>query len=314
MPYETIENKKFIDGAGAGYLWSKIKNRYDSKLDEVRAADESINVSNNNQIQVMISAESGNMLQLRTTGNKGLYVSGSGGGSGGGPADTYTIVRDDTNTEYAAVYHLRKFTNGTGNGEDVGAAITIAKDMVVESGAVVTKSSSGEWGAAGTYIELVLANSGNSKLYIPVGSLIEYVTSGSYPTDAVVINVNPSTHQVTASLTDGKITIGKLDSNLQNMIANAAAGIRTVSEGFTNGTINVDGTDVAVHGLGTAAFFAATSFDGAGAASSVLGTTSDTAATGTVYGVKKYASDAYAAILPLSTQEIDQAIAAVENA
>lgn len=40
----------------------------------------------------------------------------------------------------------------------------------------------------------------------------------------------------------------------------------TVAEGSTNGTIAVNGSDVAVHGLGSAAYSAATDFDAAGAA------------------------------------------------
>ena len=307
MPYETIENKKFMDGAGTGYLWTKIKNRYDSKLDEVRAADDSINVTNSNQISVAISSDPSNLLQVKTTGNKGLYVENPGS------PDTYTIEADVSPGDYAAVYHLKKYTTGSNVGLDVGVPINIPKDMVVQSGEIVTKSTAGTWGPAGTYIELTLANASNTKLYIAVGDLVEYVTSGSQAGDMVFVTVNPTTHQVTAAITDGTITYDKLASSLQDMVSNGATAVSSVTEGTTNGTINVDGSDVSVHGLGTAAYSAATAFDAAGAASAVLGTSSDTAATATVYGVKKYASDAYAAILPLTTAEIDAAVAAAEQ-
>ena len=81
----------------------------------------------------------------------------------------------------------------------------------------------------------------------------------------------------------------------------------TVAEGATDGTIAVNGTDVAVHGLGSAAYAATTDFDAAGAAgaasaaavSTVVGTAQDNSGATTVYGAKAYAdqkaSDAQAA-------------------
>ena len=307
MPYEDIQNKKFIDGAGTGYLWTKIKNRYDSKLDEVRAADDSINVTNNNQVSVAISSEPGNLLRVRTTGNKGLYVDNPGS------PDTYTIAADSSPGEYAAVYHLKKYAAGSDVGVNIGVPINIPRDMVVESGTVVTKSTSGAWGAAGTYIELTLANSSGTKLYIPVGSLIEYVTSGSQAGDAVFITVDPATHQVTATLTDGTVTMAKLSTQVAEAVARGAIAVRSVTEGVSNGTIDVDGTAVAVHGLGTAAYMSASNFESAGAAAAVLGTQADTNSATTVYGVKQYASDVYSSITSLTNAEIDAAVEAAEE-
>ena len=305
MAYENIENKKFLDSAGTGYLWEKIKQRYDSKLDSVVAADESVAVTNNNRISVQISPQAGNALQLIPTGNdKGLYVSASQS------AETYQIVRDDNPGDYAAVYHLQKFPNGSSTGTNMGVDINIPKDMVVQSGVVQTYTTSGDWGNPGTYIVLTLANATNTTLYIPADTLVEYVTSGSQTGDMVMITIDPTTHQVTASISDGTITEAKLDTVLKSKLASAVSAVQVISEGSANGTISVDGTDVAVHGLGSAAYANANAFDPSGAASTVLGTDTDTAATATVYGVKKYASDVYASIIPLTTVEIDAAIAA----
>ena len=70
----------------------------------------------------------------------------------------------------------------------------------------------------------------------------------------------------------------------------------TVAEGATNGTVAVNGSDVAVHGLGSAAYEAATAFDASGAAatakSEVIGTSSDAASASTIYGAKAYADAA----------------------
>lgn len=81
-------------------------------------------------------------------------------------------------------------------------------------------------------------------------------------------------------------------------VSNKAVNV-TVAEGATDGTIAVNGTDVAVHGLGSAAYAETTDFDTAGAAAAasaaavttVVGTTGDTSADTTVYGAKAYADE-----------------------
>ena len=305
MPYVTISGKKFLDAVGTGHLWDRIKQRYDSKLDSVVAGNEAVSVSNNNEISIVISAEPDNALQLKTTGNKGLYVAAQSSGE----SFVYNIVKDTTSSDYAAVYHLTKTPSGGGDPVSVGAAINIPKDMVVQSGTVETKSTTGAWGPAGTYIHLVLANADNSDLYINVSTLIEYVTSGSQTGDMVMIYIDPTTHVVTASLSDDSITAQKLVPAIRTALSKASSSVQSVAEGSTNGTINVDGTEVAVHGLGTAAYASSGDFDAAGSAAAVLGTNADSASTATVFGVKQYASDVYEAIQALTNSEIDAAIA-----
>lgn len=91
----------------------------------------------------------------------------------------YTLTKS-TSTDYAAVYHLQK------NGANVGEAINIPKDMVVESGKVV-------WGSytdgvftpatdkenATPYVELTLANSTANKIYIAVADLVNEHRAGN---------------------------------------------------------------------------------------------------------------------------------------
>ena len=303
MAYETLNSKKFLNATGVGYLWEKIRDRYDSKLDSVEAANDSILVTNNNTIQVVVSSEADNLLQLKTTGNKGLYVAPSAS------ADTYAVVKVTTDPDYAATYKLMKYTGGTGSPSQVGVDINIPKDMVVESGSVVTKAASGDWGAAGTYIELVLANATNDHLYIPVDSLIEYVTSGSQVGDMVFITIDAQ-HRVTAAITDDSITAAKLAPAIRTQLAKADNSVQSVTSGSTAGAISVDGTSVPVYGLGTAAYADTTAFEPAGAVSSLVGNDTDTASMYTLHGVKQYASDVYSAIVPLTTTEIDNAVTA----
>lgn len=124
----------------------------------------------------------------------------------------YTIEKAAESGEFAAIYHLMK------DGAQTGAAINIPKDMVVQSGSVVTDP---EGQPAGTYIKLVLANATNDTLYINVGGLIEYVTSGSADGDMVFIAIDEDTHKVTATITDGSITLAKLEADIQTKLGQA---------------------------------------------------------------------------------------------
>lgn len=91
----------------------------------------------------------------------------------------YTLTKS-TSTDYAAVYHLQK------DGANVGEAINIPKDMVVESGKVVwgsysdgTFTSATDKKNATPYVELTLANSTANKIYIAVADLVNEHKAGT---------------------------------------------------------------------------------------------------------------------------------------
>lgn len=132
------------------------------------------------------------------------------------PAQTdYTVTVTPSAPEGVAKrYNIKQ----TATNLDVN--IDIPKDMVVESGTVETKTEEGAWGAAGTYLHLVLANATEDDIYINVGSLIEYVTSGSKVGDQIVIGVSAD-HKVTATLTDGSVTLAQLHADVQSAIGKA---------------------------------------------------------------------------------------------
>ncbi len=120
---------------------------------------------------------------------------------------------------------------------------------------------------------------------------------------------------VVGSASESGSTLGALESRLDGMHLgedNVLEGVQvngtdltitskkvnvTVAEGATDGTIAVNGADVAVHGLGSAAYADTTAFDAAGSAaaasaaavSTVVGTASDNSGATTVYGAKAYA-------------------------
>lgn len=71
------------------------------------------------------------------------------------------------------------------------------------------------------------------------------------------------------TINNGAITNDKLDATLKKAITDAGSAVQSVTEGTKDGTINVDGTDVNVHGLGSAAYKDTDAFDAAGAADAV---------------------------------------------
>ena len=176
-------------------------------------------------------------------------------------ADAYTIEKLGAPEEgYASSYRLTK------NGSAIAGAATIniPKDLVVQSGTVVNNPEGQE---PGTYIELVLANATNDKIYVNVGTLIEYVTSGSTAGDMVYITIDDQTHKVTATITDGTITKEKLDATVQASLGKADSAVQSVTVlGFTlnNGSeLTVEQAKTAL-GLGTAAFKNVEDFEAAG--------------------------------------------------
>lgn len=98
---------------------------------------------------------------------------------GAAKVPAYTLTKS-TSTDYAAVYHLQK------DGANVGEAINIPKDMVVESGKVVWGSYSDGVFTPATdkknatpYVELTLANSSANKIYIAVADLVNEHKAGT---------------------------------------------------------------------------------------------------------------------------------------
>lgn len=210
----------------------------------LEAADGSVTITkdadaNKTTVKVNVSGETGNSLSLK---EDGLFSVGA----------EYGIVKNENGT-----YQLTK------DGKKVDGAI-IEADQVVKSGTVETYEEAGVWGEKGTYIVLTIANKTSDKLYINVGGLIEYVTAGTPgANEAVKISVSED-YKVTADLIDGKVlgkhladgtvTLGKLAEGVQTSLGKADSAVQSITESNVNGKINVDDTDVAVHGLTDAAF------------------------------------------------------------
>lgn len=217
-----------------------------ARLESVEAGDNSITIAGSAtkpSVAVKVSKAADNALSLADDGLKVEIPEVK--------VPKYSLVKDKTAAAGdVATYHLTK------DGVNEGVAINIPKDLVVASGSVITavagKLPEGVT-EAGTYIQLNLANS-NKPLYINVGSLIEYVTGGSGENDAIQINVSSDTHKVTARVKNGSLTKEMLAADVVASLGKADSAVQTVVAGGANGTIKVDGTEIAVAGLKDAAF------------------------------------------------------------
>lgn len=205
---------KYLDLLGLQQLWTSAKAKFATKGA----------LANSGITDGYSSIETGTVVPIRNLKNgiladistgsdnhklKTVYVSVDNAGglattdyvdtkTGAVNVPAYTLTKS-TSTDYAAVYHLKK------DGADVGEAINIPKDMVVESGKVV-------WGSyangvftpatdkknATPYVELTLANSTANKIYIAVADLVNEHKAGT----GIIITNN----------TDGTRTIGITDA------------------------------------------------------------------------------------------------------
>lgn len=283
-----------------------------ARLESVEAGDNSVTVAGTPtkpSVAVKVSKAAGNALSLADDGLKVEIPEVK--------VPEYSLVKDETAAAGdVATYHLTK------DGVNEGVAINIPKDLVVASGSVITavagKLPEGVT-EAGTYIQLNLANS-DKPLYINVGSLIEYVTGGSGENDAIQINVSSDTHKVTARVKEGSLTKEMLAAGVIASLDKADNAVQTVVAGDTNGTIKVDGNEVAVTGLQNAAFVTVESINTTAqnyvntAKAALEGNdATDTDESATIVGAKKYADKVAKAVSDNAGTALTNKIAELKN-
>lgn len=241
--------------------------------------------------------------------------------SSGGVASKTVYLQDESagQSDYAKVYKLYQGANAPDAQTDPATligTINIPKDLFIKSASVqtVTTPDVPYKGAevGDKYIDIEIQNQANH-LYVPANSLVDIYTGGTTAEATVAIDAN---NEITVSINEingsklaaTSVAKGKLATAVQDSLDLADSAVQSVAEGSTNGTIAVDGTDVAVHGLGSAAYENTTAFDASGAAatakSEVIGTSGDVASASTIYGAKAYADASTEAIPTASIQAL----------
>lgn len=231
-----------------------------------------------------VREDMGNLEQLNTTHKDSLVNSINevlAAVGAGGTAATVTIDTTTTTQGMAKSYTLKQ-------GNATIGTIDIPKDMVVRSGAVEVDPEGQE---KGTYIVLTLANATEDKIYVNVGKLVD-IYSAKQSATQVQLSIDSATREisasivagsissaeladnaiVTAKIANGNVTKEKLSTALQGSIDKADSALQkaSIATGTANGTIAVGGEDVAVQGLGSAAYVNTDAFDDAGSANTAL--------------------------------------------
>lgn len=142
-----------------------------------------------------------------------------------------------------------------------GAARQATPEDVTAAGGESAPFKAGDWIIALTL--KVLTNAGGNEtttVYIPAESLVDAYTSGSKDDDMVVIGIDQKTNKITATLTDGKVTLAKLEQSVKTSLGLADTALQgatlngnsivtdkkvvlTVATGTKAGSIAVNGTD-----------------------------------------------------------------------
>lgn len=265
-------------------LTTEEKGNLVGAVNEIKAEISALTGGETGGITEMIKAVTGNLTDLTTEAKSSLVAAINeldAAIDANAAAAAVTIDSETTTTGMLKSYTVKQ------GGKQIGV-IDIPKDMVVKSGEVVVNP---EGKTAGTYIVLTLANATEDKIYVNVGTLVDIYTTKANAAK-VQLTINPSTREISADIvagsigaadlaanavttdkiTDKNVTKAKLADDVQASLGKADSAVQTIAESTVNGSILVDGKEVAVHGLGTAAYADTDDFEAAGTAKQVYDT------------------------------------------
>ena len=251
-------------------------------VNEIKAEIKALVGGETGGISNMIKAVTGDLSTL-TTEARGTLVAAinelDAAIDANATAAAVTIDSETTTTGMLKSYTVKQ------GGKQIGV-IDIPKDMFVKSGEVVVNP---EDKTAGTYIVLTLANATEDKIYVNVGTLVDIYRAKANAAK-VQLTINPSTREISADIVAGSIgaadlaanaittdkiadknvTKAKLADDVQASLGKADSAVQKIAESTVKGSILVDEKEVAVHGLGSAAYANAEDFDAIGSATNAL--------------------------------------------
>lgn len=150
-------------------------------------------------------------------------------------ASSNAAVSISTSTTSSGMLRSYTFTQG---GTTIGT-IDIPKDYVNNIIGIVSQDGSGN---SGVFLKVNTAPTGAETPvyeYVDVSGLVEYVTSGSQAGDMIVVSIDPTTHEVTATITDGTVTKAKLETAVQNSLDKADSALQDADfEWATDSEVN----------------------------------------------------------------------------
>lgn len=213
----AVEEKKFLGTAGVQQLITNTrteiaaaeqaaKDYADGLADNYDAAGTAATKVNElAQGQVKTNTEHiGTMDNLETTAKADLVTAINevrNAVSAGGTAAAITMEEktSDLGEGVLKAYVLKQGDNTVGT-------INIPKDMVVQSGEVVTNPEGQD---AGTYIKLTLANATNDVIYVNVGTLVD-IYKAKASAAQVQIAIDSATREISATIVAGSVTATEL--------------------------------------------------------------------------------------------------------
>ena len=208
-------------------------------------------------------------------------------------SETFTTLNGDTTQAVTAVFEAGDnitLTKGTNGLKIAGTPDTKLKSATISAGEItavegtVAVVSNVETGLSGTDGESISGKF--TAVNVPTKTYV----------DNLVSNKNVSAEgddYVTAIASGNKVTVAATKKTTDSLaLADSALQKADITEGKTNGTISVEGTDVAVKGLGFAAYTDSTAYDASGAADAVKTTLLGDAKTYTTLGALEDAVEA----------------------
>lgn len=302
--------KKFLDQTGTGYLWGKITTELNKKAAasalttlEGRVNALELNGYDDSTVKALIQANSdaialkANDADLDALDAKVTTLIGS---------DANKSVRAIANEELAAQLIPTTASEALDTLQEIAAwiqahpgdAATMNSQISAINNILDGIGGSGESATVVAYVDAAIAalSIGDYALASDLTALAARVTaleavSHTHTNKSVLDGI---TSEKVAAWDAAEQNAKTYAAGLASNYATAAQGAKAdtalqaadITAGTANGTIAVKGQDVSITGLGTAAFAASTAFDTAGSADAV-----------------------YAAIQPMSTTDIDNAIA-----